>query len=653
MARRARSETHTASEPARGPAAVSPQPVSHYTVLARRYRPQQFADLVGQEALVQALTNALRSQRVAHAYLFTGARGVGKTSTARILAKCLNCVHGPTVTPCDQCESCRAIAVGEDVDVIEIDGASNNRVEEIRELRSNAQYRPTRSRYKIYIIDEVHMLTTSAFNALLKTLEEPPPHVKFIFATTEVHKVPLTILSRCQRFDFASIRVEDIVKQLRMILDREGLAADEETLKLIARRAAGSLRDAESILDQALAFADGRLTRAQVEQLLGLAGEEHILALAEAILDRDTARAWTLLDEALRRGVQPGELLDQLLEYWRDLLLLQTVGETCEAFTYADRHLDRLKRRAQAISLDSILTVMDLIAGTKGRLRGSSHPRVLVEMLLVRLTQLESLASISELLERLSLGDARVRPEEPSSGRPGSSSTPGSPKLGAALRPFVSSPPAGKSAPTARSGATSDVSETARAPDQTSSSTAQPLEGPLPPGSTAPSPGQPVEPVAGSSTDQLEATRLESEPIELCEAHLPRLRQALLDSLGTSTLRFDLERATLAISAPNCLALRFPAPYNAAKSRCERRQVDLLAALRRILRRNIQLRFEIQDAVVPKPSTETMRQDRLKLLEKIPLIREAMQQLGAQLVPERVDPIFGQEELQSLTEAHS
>src|SRR5690242_20042333 len=199
-----------------------PAPPAEYTVVARRYRPQQFADLIGQEHVATALVNALQSGRVAHAYLFTGARGVGKTSAARILAKALNCETGPTATPCDKCDSCLAIAAGEDVDVLEIDGASNNKVEEVRDLRQNVGFRPTRGRYKVYIIDEVHMLSTSAFNALLKTLEEPPPHVKFILATTEVQKIPITILSRCQRFDFAHVGPAKIFDQLKRIVEREG-----------------------------------------------------------------------------------------------------------------------------------------------------------------------------------------------------------------------------------------------------------------------------------------------------------------------------------------------------------------------------------------------------------------------------------------------
>ena len=216
----------------------NPKPLEEYTVLARRYRPQQFSDLVGQEPVARALINALKSNRVAHAYLFTGARGVGKTSTARILAKALNCVKGPTATPCDVCDACRSIATGEDVDVLEIDGASNRGIDEVREIRSNVQYRPSRGRYKIYIIDEVHMLTPPAFNALLKTLEEPPSHVKFIFATTEAQKIPVTILSRCQRFDFAGIGTQAIVERLREIVANEGMEADDEALALVARRAA-------------------------------------------------------------------------------------------------------------------------------------------------------------------------------------------------------------------------------------------------------------------------------------------------------------------------------------------------------------------------------------------------------------------------------
>ena len=261
-------------------AAPAPAPASEgYTVLARRYRPQAFADLIGQEPVARALSNALTSNRVAHAYLFTGARGVGKTSTARILAKCLNCENGPTPTPCGICPLCLSIAAGDDVDVVEMDAASNRGIDEIRDIRSNVQYRPSRARFKIYIIDEVHMLTKEAFNALLKTLEEPPAHVKFIFATTDANKLPITILSRCQRFDFAGISLPRIAEQLRGIVEAEGLQAEPEALELVARRAGGSMRDAQSLLDQLLAFASDKLTADQVHHLLGTAGDERVLGL--------------------------------------------------------------------------------------------------------------------------------------------------------------------------------------------------------------------------------------------------------------------------------------------------------------------------------------------------------------------------------------
>src|SRR5262245_17240093 len=223
----------------------TPEASGRYTVIARRYRPQSFEDLVGQEHVAKALQQAITSDRVGHAYLFTGARGVGKTSAARILAKALNCVTGPTPTPCNVCDVCQRVATGDDVDVVDIDGASNRGIDEIRQLRQNAAVRPSRVRYKIYIIDEVHMLTKEAFNALLKTLEEPPEHVKFIFATTEAQKIPITILSRCQRFDFAGIGVGQIKERLRAIVDREGMLADDEALEMVARRAGGSMRDAQ------------------------------------------------------------------------------------------------------------------------------------------------------------------------------------------------------------------------------------------------------------------------------------------------------------------------------------------------------------------------------------------------------------------------
>jgi len=382
-------------EQADQPAAVD------YTVLARRYRPQQFADLVGQEPVAQALVNALKSNRVAHAYLFTGARGVGKTSAARILAKALNCEQGPTPTPCDKCERCTSIAAGDDVDVLEVDGASNRGIDEVREIRGNVQYRPAKSRFKIYIIDEVHMLTTQAFNALLKTLEEPPSHVKFIFATTDVQKIPLTILSRCQRFDFAGIGTQRIVERLRDIVDREGMKADDDALELVARRAAGSMRDAQSLLDQLLSFGGDQLNADQVHQLLGTARDERVLALAAAVLEHDSKRALDLLTAESNEGLQLGELADQLVAYWRDLMVLNCTGGAAFDLSVAPRHREKLAVQAKALKLDTILAGLDVLSSMRARLRNSNHGRVLVEMALIRLSRLDDLASLSQIAQWL------------------------------------------------------------------------------------------------------------------------------------------------------------------------------------------------------------------------------------------------------------
>src|SRR5437762_1209501 len=280
-----------------------------YEVFARKYRPQTFDELVGQAHVSRTLKNAVEQGRLAHAYLFVGPRGIGKTSTARILAKSLNCAKGPTITPCGKCDNCLEITGGNSLDVIEIDGASNRGIDDVRELRDNVRYAPAKGRYKIYIIDEVHMLTKEAFNALLKTLEEPPPHVKFIFATTDVQKVPITILSRCQRFDFTGIASPLIIDRLRAVAKAEAVDADDEALELLARRAGGSMRDAQSLLDQLLAFGGDRLTVEQVHQLLGTAQDERVLALASAVLEHDSPRALGLFAQAADEGAQLGELL--------------------------------------------------------------------------------------------------------------------------------------------------------------------------------------------------------------------------------------------------------------------------------------------------------------------------------------------------------
>ena len=401
-------KTRSAVSPAEAP--TPPE----YTVVARRYRPQQFADLIGQEHVAQSLANAFASGRIAHAYLFTGARGTGKTSTARILAKALNCEQGRTATPCDVCDICKSIAAGEDVDVVEIDASSNTGVDNIRELRQNVGFRPQRARYKVYIIDEVHMLSNSAFNALLKTLEEPPPHVKFIFATTEAQKIPITILSRCQRFDFAHIGPVKVFESLKHIAKKEGFEADEEALRVVARRAAGSMRDAQTLLDQLLGSASGPLTAETVHTLLGTAGDDRVLELADAILTGDAAKAVEQVSTAADRGLQIGELADQLLDYWRGLMLVAVAGLGVTDLPGTPALQDRIRARATGLSLDAILAGLDVLTSAKAKMRGSPHAQVLLEVAVVRLSRLNELLSIAELAKWVSRGG-----EAPAS-RPGS-----------------------------------------------------------------------------------------------------------------------------------------------------------------------------------------------------------------------------------------
>jgi DNA polymerase-3 subunit gamma/tau len=380
-----------------------------YTVVARRYRPQRFEDVVGQDHVVQSLRNAILMQRVTHAYLFSGTRGVGKTSVARIFAKCLNCVHGPTVEPCMKCDICQAIAVGQDVDVIEIDGASNNGVEAVRELRQNAGLRPSRARFKIYYIDEVHMLSTGAFNALLKTLEEPPEHVKFFFATTEPNKIPITVLSRCQRYDFAGIAPEEIVTNLEAICRREDVEAEPEALRSVARRAGGSMRDAQSLLERLLGSGKERLTVERVHALLGTASDERVLDQLDALADHDAARALSLLDAAAGAGVQPVDLLNGLLEFLRDVMVL-AAGAEGTLLAVSPRQQPRVQAIVDRWPLDTILAALQILDTARARLRGSPHGRLLVEMALVRIARLEKLHEIGDLIARLTALEAGLPP---------------------------------------------------------------------------------------------------------------------------------------------------------------------------------------------------------------------------------------------------
>jgi len=380
-----------------------------YQVTARKWRPQTFAELVGQEHVARTLQNSLRQGRIAHAYLFTGTRGVGKTTTARILAKALNCEQGLVPEPCNQCSLCHDITLGNLLDVLEIDGASNRGIDEIRDLREKIRYAPARSRYKVYIIDEVHMLTEHAFNALLKTLEEPPPEVVFIFATTEPQKVPMTILSRCQRFDFRKVASTEISRCLEKIADQEQIHITNDALYRIARRAEGSLRDAQTLFDQVLAFCGPEVQAEDVGQLLGAAGEDQIFALLEGILVHDARLVLELFHQCLHQGHDARELCRAILELIRDVIVTKVAPHGYGLVDRLPMEQEGLQNLGLRTTVEELQTLFELLTTTEMRLRDSSQPIWMLEVSLLKLATLPPLQSLSALVARLERLEQRLR----------------------------------------------------------------------------------------------------------------------------------------------------------------------------------------------------------------------------------------------------
>jgi DNA polymerase-3 subunit gamma/tau len=388
-----------------------------YLVIARKWRPQSFADVAGQEHISRTLQNAIGAGRIAHAYLFTGVRGVGKTTAARILAKALNCESGPTPNPCGQCSQCEEIAQGSSIDVLEIDGASNRGIDEIRQIIENVRYQPAHSRFKIYIIDEVHQVTKDAFNALLKTLEEPPPSVKFILATTEPQRLPATILSRCQRYDFRRINLREIVQRLGMIAKSEGLEITEGALVLLAREADGSMRDAQSLLEQVLAMAapaDSKGNKvaadeALLQEVLGLAERSTLYDISAAVLAGDARKCLELVAEAVTRGRDVSRLSRDLVEHFRNLLVARLSAnpgsaaskQTSQLLDLPDQEIADLAAQSREISVETLLDYLDFMVAGDEEIARAATPRFALESLLVRLAGLPQTFAVAELIERL------------------------------------------------------------------------------------------------------------------------------------------------------------------------------------------------------------------------------------------------------------
>jgi DNA polymerase III subunit gamma/tau len=420
-----------------------------YLVLARKYRPQTFEDLVGQDHVARTLANAIATGRIAHAFLFTGVRGVGKTTSARLLAKCLSCVGpdgkltGPTAKPCNVCAPCKEITAGQDLDVQEIDGASYNGVDEVRRLQEGVSFRPARDRFKIYIVDEVHMLSTAAWNAFLKTLEEPPPHVKFIFATTEVHKVPVTILSRCQRYDFKLIPTQAIAKRLEVVLGLESIEADAASVQVLAREAAGSMRDAMSLLDQVIAFSGTKLTGDDVTRVLGVADRAILHELASALVAGDAAVCLSVVERLAQQGFDIAHVAKDVLRHLRNLVVAKVgAGRSSEGpglrelLDLADEEMRDVVDLAARAEVDDLSRLFQGFSRAFDEIVRSGQPRMALEMALVRLARRPALLPLDELLSRVGelekrLGGAPPPGPAPRSGGGGGGGGGGGRSLGA------------------------------------------------------------------------------------------------------------------------------------------------------------------------------------------------------------------------------
>lgn len=372
-----------------------------YTALYRKWRPKIFEEVVGQDHITMTLKNQIKSNNIAHAYLFCGTRGTGKTSTAKIFARAINCLEPQDNNPCNKCEICEGILDENIMDVIEIDAASNNGVDNIRELRENVKYPPSNAKYKVYIIDEVHMLSQGAFNALLKTLEEPPEYVIFILATTEPQKIPGTILSRCQRFDFKRVTYEKIFDRLKYICNNSGIEIEDEALRLIVRNSDGAVRDALSILDQCISFSEGKLTYDKAIQTLGLVTDEFLFKLTETIYNEDSKASMKLIDELVSSGKDISQFIKDFINHYRNLMMTKMTDNLEEVIDMSRENIDRLKKQGENLDVNTIIRTINILSEAEAQIRWSSQPRVLLELVVVKLIQPRLDSSYEGLIDRI------------------------------------------------------------------------------------------------------------------------------------------------------------------------------------------------------------------------------------------------------------
>ncbi|MFZ4083268.1 MAG: DNA polymerase III subunit gamma/tau [Pirellula sp.] len=619
--------------------ADEPQPLSDskdadaagkYTVVARRYRPKTFEELVGQDTVAQGLLRAIQTNRVGHAYLFTGARGVGKTSTARIFAKALNASTDGSGRFDQGSEVSLAIDSGDDMDVIEIDGASNNGIESIRHLRANASIRPTRSPFKIYIIDEVHMLSTAAFNGLLKTLEEPPAHVKFIFCTTDPEKIPITVLSRCQRFDFPPVRTDQILDRLKFICTSEGTQADEDALKLIARRAAGSMRDSQSLLEQMLSFGGKHISVAEVHAMLGTADETRLATFAECMVRRDAAKAITELNAAISDGVDPGQLAEQFLGYLRDVMTL-AVGAPPDLLRTADAiRVEELKAFGKAWGLSTLLSAIRLIDETIVKMKHSVQSRILLEVALVEICSLADLQAISDVVQGISQNlNPNVAPKRPELA-PSAPSPPSPPPSDASsvelkkkesLSPSPGPSPAAFPVPSADLSQTTPTSQNQDILSNNASPNGLGASGLGATGLAEETPGQPIAPI--EPREQLAQVALGSEGLA---------RQLATLALEVIEHPENLWEVRLAKEAQLTFS-KFSSPENSKK---------LCDGLKLVTGRDIQLRFVLTEKPMPHQAGTSLPEptqiqkasqpQRIREMMANPLIKRFIEVLGGEVV---------------------